>query len=90
MISVLHPLKLQCWQVELFFQWIKQNLRVKTFLGPKYFPGILYGSDMRTKYSADWKKAVSYALRVARDAEKKLIGVAESKCVFHKNMNDCA
>ena len=42
-------------------------------------PEFLYGSDMRTKYSADWKKAVSYALRAAREAEKKLIGVAESK-----------
>ena len=21
------------WQVELFFKWIKQNLRIKTFLG---------------------------------------------------------
>ena len=22
------------WQVELFFQWIKQHLRIKKFLGP--------------------------------------------------------
>jgi len=23
----------KCWQIELFFKWTKQNLRVKTFLG---------------------------------------------------------
>jgi len=23
----------ESWQIELFFKWIKQNLRVKTFLG---------------------------------------------------------
>lgn len=23
----------ECWQIELFFKWIKQNLKVKTFLG---------------------------------------------------------
>jgi transposase len=23
----------QCWQVELFFKWIKQNLKIKSFLG---------------------------------------------------------
>jgi hypothetical protein len=23
----------QCWQIELFFKWIKQHLRIKTFLG---------------------------------------------------------
>ena len=23
------------WKIELFFKWIKQNLKVKTFLGTK-------------------------------------------------------
>ena len=23
----------QCWQIELFFKWVKQNLKIKSFLG---------------------------------------------------------
>ncbi|MDO4575677.1 MAG: hypothetical protein Q4D98_10750 [Planctomycetia bacterium] len=42
-------------------------------------PELLFGSDMRTKYSSDWKKAVSYALKAAREAEKKLNGGADGK-----------
>ena len=28
---------MECWQIELFFKWIKQNLKIKTFLGISRF-----------------------------------------------------
>lgn len=63
------------WQIELFFKWIKQNLRIKTFLGTSmnavmiqvwvamcYYLMLTY-----MKYQARYKQSLLYLHRIVRE-----------------------
>jgi Transposase DDE domain len=44
----------QCWQIELFFEWVKQNLKIKNF----------YGTSQNSVLIQTWTALIAYLLLV--------------------------
>ena len=64
------------WQIEIFFRWIKQNLKIKTFLGTSknavltqiWVAMIYYLLLTYIKYQSKYKKSLYYLHRIVKEA----------------------
>jgi len=62
------------WQIEIFFKWIKQNLKIKTFLGTSknavmtqiWIAMCYYLLLTYIKYQSRYKKSISYLHRIIK------------------------
>jgi hypothetical protein len=80
------------WQIEAFFKWIKQNLKIKTFLGTNqnavltqiwvamcYYLLLAY-----IKYQTKFKKSLFYLHRLVQDALFSRLTLIDLLTVSHK------
>ncbi|MFH1877804.1 MAG: transposase [Candidatus Omnitrophota bacterium] len=64
------------WQIEIFFSWIKQNLKIKTFLGTSknavltqiWIAMIYYLLLSYIKYQSKYKRSLFYLHRIVKEA----------------------